>query len=41
LLNRILDRLEEVIVVTLIAAATILTFVAVIHRYGASNSAFL
>ena len=41
MLNRILDRLEEVIIVTLIGAATILTFVAVVHRYGASNSAFL
>ncbi len=40
-LNRILDRLEEWIIATLIGAATILTFVAVIHRYGASNSAEL
>jgi TRAP-type C4-dicarboxylate transport system permease small subunit len=40
-LNRILDRLEELIVVTLIGAATVLTFVAVVHRYGASNSADL
>jgi len=40
-LNRILDRLEEWIIVTLIAAATALTFVAVVHRYGASNSASL
>ncbi len=38
LLDRILDRLEEWIIATLIAAATILTFVAVVHRYGASNS---
>ena len=41
MLNRILDRLEEWIIVTLIAAATALTFVAVVHRYGASNSASL
>jgi TRAP-type C4-dicarboxylate transport system permease small subunit len=40
-LNRILNRLEEVIIVSLIAAATIITFVAVIHRYGASNSVVL
>jgi TRAP-type C4-dicarboxylate transport system permease small subunit len=40
-LDRILNRLEEWIIVTLIAAATILTFVAVVHRYGASNSASL
>ena len=41
MLNRILNRLEESIIVTLIAAATIITFVSVIHRYGASNSAML
>jgi TRAP-type C4-dicarboxylate transport system permease small subunit len=40
-LNRFLDRLEEWIIATLIGAATILTFVAVVHRYGASNSANL
>lgn len=40
-LNAILDRFEEWIIVTLIGAATILTFVAVAHRYGASNSAGL
>jgi TRAP-type C4-dicarboxylate transport system permease small subunit len=40
-LDRILNRLEEWIIVTLIAAATVLTFVAVVHRYGASNSANL
>jgi TRAP-type C4-dicarboxylate transport system permease small subunit len=39
--NAILDRLEEWIIAALIAAATILTFVAVVHRYGASNSAGL
>ncbi len=38
---RILDRLEEGIIVFLIGAATIITFVAVVHRYGASNSAAL
>jgi TRAP-type C4-dicarboxylate transport system permease small subunit len=40
-LNRILDRLEEGLIATLIGAATILTFIAVVHRYGASNSAEL
>jgi TRAP-type C4-dicarboxylate transport system permease small subunit len=40
-LDRILDRLEEWIIATLIGAATILTFIAVVHRYGASNSANL
>jgi TRAP-type C4-dicarboxylate transport system permease small subunit len=40
-LDRILDRLEEWIIATLIGAATFLTFVAVVHRYGASNSAVL
>ena len=41
MLDRILNRLEEVIIVSLIAMATALTFVAVVHRYGASNSASL
>ncbi len=41
MLDRFLDRLEEWLIATLIAAATILTFVAVVHRYGASNSASL
>jgi TRAP-type C4-dicarboxylate transport system permease small subunit len=41
LLDRVLDRLEEWIIATLIAAATIVTFVAVVHRYGASNAAVL
>jgi TRAP-type C4-dicarboxylate transport system permease small subunit len=41
LLDRILDRLEEWIIAVLIGAATIVTFVAVVHRYGASNSAGL
>jgi len=40
-LDRILDRLEEWIIVFLIGAATVVTFVAVVHRYGASNSAVL
>jgi len=40
-LDRILNRLEEWIILTLIGAATVLTFVAVVHRYGASNSASL
>ena len=40
-LDRILNRLEEVIIVSLIAMATTITFVAVVHRYGASNSANL
>src|SRR6516165_1809959 len=40
-LDRILDRLEEWIIITLIAAATVVTFIAVVHRYGASNSAVL
>jgi TRAP-type C4-dicarboxylate transport system permease small subunit len=40
-LDRFLNRLEEWIIVALIGAATIITFVAVVHRYGASNSANL
>ena len=35
---RILDRLEEVIIATLIAAATMLIFVAVVHRYSTTIS---
>ena len=31
---RILDRLEEIIIASLIGAATLLIFVAVVHRYG-------
>ena len=31
---RILDRLEEIIIATLMAAATIIIFIAVAHRYG-------
>jgi len=33
-LLRLLDRLEEVLIATLMAAATLLIFVAVVHRYG-------
>ena len=40
-LDRILDRLEEWIICVLIGAATVITFVAVVHRYGASNSVVL
>jgi C4-dicarboxylate transporter DctQ subunit len=32
---RLLDRLEEVLIATLMAAATLLIFVAVLHRYAA------
>jgi C4-dicarboxylate transporter DctM subunit len=35
---RVLDRLEEWLIATLIAAATLLIFVAVIHRYGTGAS---
>ena len=35
---RVLDRLEEWIIATLIAAATVLIFLAVIHRYGTGLS---
>jgi len=31
---RILDRLEEILIATLIAAATLIIFVAVVHRYA-------
>src|SRR4051794_13776369 len=34
MLLRILDRLEEIVIATLIAAATLLIFVAVVHRYA-------
>jgi C4-dicarboxylate transporter DctM subunit len=37
-LLRILDRLEEWIIATLIAAATVLIFFAVLHRYGSGAS---
>jgi C4-dicarboxylate transporter DctM subunit len=36
--NRALDHLEEWLIATLIAAATLLIFVAVLHRYGTSAS---
>ena len=38
-LNSVLDHLEEWLIATLIAAATGLIFVAVVHRYGAGLSA--
>jgi C4-dicarboxylate transporter DctM subunit len=38
LFMRALDHLEEILIGTLIAAATVLIFVAVIQRYGLSNS---
>src|SRR6059058_6428834 len=31
---RILDRLEEIIIASLMAAATVLIFVSVVHRFG-------
>lgn len=31
---KVLDRLEEILIASLIAAATLLIFVAVLHRYG-------
>ena len=34
LVLKVLDRLEEVLIATLMAAATLLIFVAVLHRYG-------
>ncbi len=38
LLMRALDRIEEIVIATLIAAATVLIFVAVLQRYGITNS---
>jgi C4-dicarboxylate transporter DctM subunit len=38
LLNRLLNHLEEWLIATLIAVATSIVFVAVLHRYGTSNS---
>jgi C4-dicarboxylate transporter, DctQ subunit len=35
---RILDRLEEILIATLLAAATLLIFVSVLHRYGSGIS---
>jgi C4-dicarboxylate transporter DctM subunit len=40
-LSKALDHLEETLIAFLIAAATLLIFVAVIHRYGAGLSANL
>jgi C4-dicarboxylate transporter DctM subunit len=37
--NRVLDHLEEWLIASLIAAATVLIFVAVVHRYGTGLSA--
>lgn len=36
MLMKLLDRLEEIIISTLIAGATLLIFVAVLHRYGST-----
>jgi TRAP-type C4-dicarboxylate transport system permease small subunit len=41
MLNKFLDRLEEWLIAALISAATVVAFAAVVHRYGASNSAVL
>lgn len=38
MLLRLLDRLEETLIASLMAAATILIFIAVVHRYGAGIS---
>lgn len=38
MLGRILSRLEEVIIATLIAVATSVVFIAVLHRYGTANA---
>lgn len=35
---RIIDRLEEILIATLMAAATLLIFLAVVHRYGSGIS---
>lgn len=35
---KVLDRLEEIIIATLIAVATLIIFVAVVHRYGTTLS---
>ncbi|PMZ95407.1 hypothetical protein, partial [Pseudomonas sp. FW305-BF15] len=37
-LNQLLNYLEEWLIATLIAAATGLIFIAVVHRYGAGES---
>ena len=36
MLMRALDRLEEIIIATLMAAATVIIFIAVLHRYGSA-----
>src|SRR6202022_5103062 len=36
MLLRILDRLEEILISALMAAATILIFISVVHRFGTS-----
>ncbi|MEQ1613078.1 MAG: TRAP transporter small permease subunit, partial [Hyphomicrobiaceae bacterium] len=36
MLLRILDRLEEVLIASLIATATFIIFIAVLHRYGSA-----
>jgi TRAP-type C4-dicarboxylate transport system permease small subunit len=41
LFMRVLDRLEEIIISLLIAAATVVIFVAVVQRYSISNSIHL
>ncbi len=41
MLNKFLDRLEEWLIAALIGAATVITFIAVVHRYGSGNSADL
>ncbi len=41
MLLRFLDRLEEIIISVLIGAATLLIFVAVVQRYGLSNTGAL
>lgn len=38
MIMKLLDRLEEILIATLIAAATLIIFVAVIHRYGTTLS---
>jgi TRAP-type C4-dicarboxylate transport system permease small subunit len=38
---RLLDRIEELIIGSLIAAATVLIFIAVVQRYGLANAAAL
>ena len=38
MLLRILDRLEEILIASLMGAATVLIFVAVVHRYGSGVS---